>query len=229
MGDFHPILSYLNVSWTQLLCVGSCRYCLPGLYICLFPTARHGLCPPYPLRLGQTSCSRMDTCSVDPLSLRALLYFGWMCNLSVSIGTSQAELRASSQVATCAGFVPPKVRPEWMPGSQEECNDRWCCQKKSVLHVVLKVGAQQTSVANFISLPHPRVGPPPDWELRVGTGLLCLGLCPSGPGMWDQTGWSTSCPWLPWESQRANAENNILGWGPRSWPASMSKPYHKLK
>lgn len=53
------------ISWTQHLCIDSCRCHLPGSHLRLLPAACHRPCPPYALRLGWTSCGGIDTYSVD--------------------------------------------------------------------------------------------------------------------------------------------------------------------
>lgn len=91
------------------------------------------------------------------------------------------------------------------PSSQEE-GDLQCCQNTSILHVIVKAGAEQTSLASFITMPRSLGGGGggglPDWEQGLGGGWTpsAPAFVPLSLGCGAQVGWSTSCLWLQWES-----------------------------
>ena len=87
--------------------------------------------------------------------------------------------------------------------------------------IILQVETQQASVANFFPLPDPNWAPlpPRSWG---GKRSALHGPLP----LWAETGWSTSCPWSQWESQRAALK--IIFPGEGQGPGRRGCPNHAI-
>ena len=154
---------------------------------------------------------------------RRVALFRLKCDPSLSIGTSQAELPASSQVATCAGFVSTKVGETWVSvwfaGVQ-------CGGKKSSIFWHYHPPSRNTAGKRGQLLPSARsqLGPPPTQELGWEAQCPAWAFAPLGRDWMEHF-----LPMVAMGESEGSPENNIPGWGPRSRPARVSKPRHKLK
>ena len=155
-------------------------------------------------------------------------YLGCVRELSISMGTSRCSFVHLLKLLHVY-VLSPKVTAECLPTSlQEECGDLRGCHTCLAPPWKNRRHSRQTEPAS--PLPQPPVGLSPD-SSWVGAGIGLPWPLSLWSGMWGHNRAEYLLPMVAMKQhlEDINAENDILGRWPRSWPVSVSKPSHKLK